>query len=60
MLQKCLTITLLSHCDPDHARSATLFDEIYMSNLEEESLKNGSIKQQVRFMLAKNNSAGNK
>lgn len=52
-------ICLITHCDPDHAGSAALFDEIYMSSLEEEAMRNGTIKPQTRLMIAKNSSDGN-
>jgi glyoxylase-like metal-dependent hydrolase (beta-lactamase superfamily II) len=51
-------ICLLTHCDPDHAGSAALFDEIYMSSLDEE-LMNGSLNLHARMMVVKNSCDGN-
>jgi len=52
-------ICLLTHCDPDHAGSAALFDEIYMSNLDEELMKKGSLNVRTRMMIVKNSCNGN-
>jgi hydroxyacylglutathione hydrolase len=53
-------ICLLTHCDPDHAGGATLFEEIYMSSLDEELMKKGSINPRSRMMVVKNSCNGNK
>jgi len=52
-------ICLLTHCDPDHAGSAALFDEIYMSSLDEELMKKGSLNARTRMMVVKNCCDGN-
>lgn len=52
-------ICLLTHCDPDHAGGAALFDEIYMSNLDDELLKKGSVKAGTRMMVVKQLAGGN-
>lgn len=51
-------ICLLTHCDPDHAGSAALFDEIYMSSLDEE-LMEGALNVHAKQMTIKNMAAGN-
>lgn len=53
-------ICILTHCDPDHAGSAALFDEIYMSSLDEELMQKGALNLRTRMMLVKNSCAGNK
>lgn len=52
-------ICLLTHCDPDHAGSAALFDEIYMSSLDEELMKKGSLNVRTRMMVVKKSCDGN-
>ena len=52
-------ICLLTHCDPDHAGSAALFNEIYMSSLDEELMKKGSINPRTRLMVVKKSCEGN-
>lgn len=45
-------ICLLTHCDPDHAGSAALFDDIRMSGKDQALMDNGSLAQLGRFGTA--------
>ena len=42
-------ICLLTHCDPDHAGAAALFDDIRMSSRDQSLMDNGSISGLARF-----------
>ena len=46
-------ICLLTHCDPDHAGGAALFDDIYMSSLDEPLMKN-SLSYRARSLMVRN------
>lgn len=45
-------VCLVTHCDPDHAGSAALFDDIHMSDLDQVLMDNGSLAQMGRFGTA--------
>lgn len=45
-------ICLLTHCDPDHAGAAALFDDIRMSSRDQTLMDNGSISVLARFGTA--------
>ena len=45
-------ICLVTHCDPDHAGAAALFDDIRMSALDQKLMDNGSISPLARFGTA--------
>jgi glyoxylase-like metal-dependent hydrolase (beta-lactamase superfamily II) len=42
-------ICLLTHCDPDHASGAALFDNVYMNQLDSSLMKSG-LNYQIRLM----------
>lgn len=44
-------VCLLTHCDPDHAGGAALFDDIHMSSLDEELMRSGSLSPLIRRMI---------
>ena len=45
-------ICLVTHCDPDHAGSAALFNDIHMSNKDQVLMDNGSLATIGRFGTA--------
>lgn len=45
-------ICLVTHCDPDHAGSAALFDKVYMSEKDQSLMDNGSVSALARFGTA--------
>ena len=45
-------ICLVTHCDPDHAGSAALFDDVRMSSKDQILMDNGSIAKMARFGTA--------
>ena len=45
-------VCLVTHCDPDHAGSAALFDDIHMSDFDQVLMDNGSLAQMGRFGTA--------
>ena len=45
-------ICLVTHCDPDHAGSAALFDDVRMSSRDQILMDNGSIAKMARFGTA--------
>jgi len=47
-------ICLLTHCDPDHAGGASQFNEIYMSDGDDNLLKSGAVKAKPRLIMVQN------
>lgn len=45
-------VCLVTHCDPDHAGGAALFDDIYMSDKDQKLMDGGSLAKKGRFGVA--------